>query len=99
MSYSSIGFVTDVLSHGKPLLLAPPFVQHAMVARRVIDAGAGVPGEPGWTADDYEREIRRLIDEAGYTANAEKLAGEIARWPRGEVVEERIVAECEALLG
>ena len=98
VGYGSIGFVTDLLRHGKPLLAAPPFVQHAMVAMRVSRAGAGVFAAPGWEAETYEGWLRRLLEDPGYARAARRMAEEIAAYPSGREVACRIVEECEERL-
>lgn len=95
VSYSSIGFVAELLAHGKPLLLAPPFVQHAMIAQRVILASAGVPGEPDWGVSEYRDALTELIESDKLATGAKRIANEIADYPNSEAVVTRVVSECE----
>lgn len=98
LSYASIGFVADILAAGKPLLVAPPFVQHAMIAQRVLTAGAGVPGEPFWGVDEYESVLGELIERPELKTRAEALAARINAYPRGPDVDRAIVDACERYL-
>lgn len=98
VSYAGTGFVADILAQGKPLLLAPRFTQQAMLAQRVIAAGAGVLGQPGWTRDDYLPAIHQLINNPALKDNAQKLASAINAYPRGETAGRQLVDACEKLL-
>lgn len=98
VSYASIGFVSELLAHGKPLLLAPPFVQHAMIAQRLILAGAGVPGEPDWDVADYRAALTELVESSVLQAGAQKIAAEIADYPDSQTVIDQVVAACERVL-
>lgn len=98
LSYASIGFVADLLAAGKPLLLAPPFIQHAMIAQRVLQQGAGVPVEPYWDQTRCHAALTELIDSAQLRRNAEQLAKAIQRYPRGQAVDEAVVKAAEGLL-
>ncbi|MEX1057083.1 MAG: hypothetical protein WED11_05100 [Natronospirillum sp.] len=96
--YGSGGFVADLLAQGKPLLLAPPVMQQAMVAQRVLLAGAGVPGEPFWTEDQYLAALTELIENDHLVVRAEALAQTLGNSPRGADMEHAIVSACEAIL-
>lgn len=98
LSYASIGFMADLLAAGKPLLVAPPYIQHAMVAQRVLQAGAAVPGEPDGSVSDYKAAIEELIESASLRRQAEALGTRLGRYPRGETVDQAVAAAVETLL-
>lgn len=98
VSYASTGFVADILAQGKPLLLAPRFTQQAMLAQRVMEAGAGLLGQPGWTRDDYLPVVNELITSHSLSNGAQTLARAISAYPRGEQVSQRLVDACEQWL-
>lgn len=98
VSYSSNGFVSEVLAEGKPMFLAPSIVHHAMTAKRAVRVGAAALGEPSWSVSQYKHTIEQLIEDEKFVRGAEAAAQHIAQYPRGREVEERIVEESENLL-
>jgi UDP:flavonoid glycosyltransferase YjiC (YdhE family) len=75
VSHGGSGSTLTALAAGVPQAFVPLFVDGPRNAQRVAGAGAGV------VVDDLARDVRRLLDDPGYTWAAARIAAEIAALP------------------
>jgi MGT family glycosyltransferase len=73
------GVVSEALTHGVPMVVAPVRFEQDVVARQVADAGAGVEVSIlTATTDELGAALRAVLDEPGYRDNARRIAAEFA---------------------
>ena len=73
--HAGAGTVEMLITAGKPLLLLPQHLEQMMVAKRAVQIGAGLVADPAEPASlNYERALKRLLNEPGFTAAAQAVA-------------------------
>lgn len=94
--HSGIGTVSAVLLAGRPLLMLPIHQEQFMVARRVVQLGAGLMVENNSTASDCRNKILTLLNDSRYTAGAKAFSTQYKNFNQPTQIRE-IVARCDAL--
>jgi UDP:flavonoid glycosyltransferase YjiC (YdhE family) len=72
--------VLGALGHGLPLLLLPGGGEQRALAARCVGAGAALAIDPGASADEVGRALRRLVEDAGLREAARELQSAFARF-------------------
>jgi UDP:flavonoid glycosyltransferase YjiC (YdhE family) len=93
VTHAGHGTVIKALAAGVPVVAMPLGRDQLDNAARVVHHGAGLKLKPKASSDAIARAVRRVLDEAAFAANAERLAAAIA----AETAEDRTVAELEGL--
>ena len=71
---------------GKPLLLLPTHLEQYLVARRVVDMGAGAVVSPEAPVGDLVPLIAELLSNPGYRQNAQAFAAKYAKFDQQAVI-------------
>ncbi len=72
--------VNEALAAGVPMIVAPAAVDQFEAAQRVVEAGCGLRVKlHKVSAMELRGAIRRLLSEAGFRANAARIAADFAR--------------------
>jgi MGT family glycosyltransferase len=80
VSHAGDNSVNEALSEGVPLVLAPAGGDQADVARRVVEAGAGIQVPlRAVSAPQLREAIRRVLGEPSFRARAQAIATDFAR--------------------
>lgn len=94
------GTVLASLQAGVPLVIVPSHSDHPETARRVVEAGVGVRlARRACTPERLRSAVEHVLAEASFRANAQRLAGELARAPGpsgAATLMEGLVASVEA---
>lgn len=93
VTHAGHGTVMRALAHGVPLLCLPMGRDQDDNAARVVHRGAGLRLRPSAAAPRIAAALRRLLDEPGFRAQAERLGRTI----RDDAAADRAVAELEAV--
>jgi UDP:flavonoid glycosyltransferase YjiC (YdhE family) len=96
ITYASMSTTARFLLAGKPLLLVPGHLEQFMMARRVTEIGAGIAFDPEQPPTGLAEALRHLIEEPGFTANAQAFARKYAAFPQ-EVVIGNLVRRIEEI--
>lgn len=86
ITYSSLATTTAFLLAGKPLLLLPTHLEQYLVARRVVDMGAGAVVSPEAPVGDLVPLIAELLSNPGYRQNAQAFAAKYAKFDQQAVI-------------
>ena len=74
VSHSGHNTVCETLSHGKPMVLAPIRDDQPVIARQVVNAGAGLSVRFGkLTAATARKTIDQVLGDASFRENAERI--------------------------
>lgn len=95
VTHAGHGTVMRALVHGLPLLCVPMGRDQDDNAARVVARGAGLRLRPSARPPRIAAAVRRLLDEPGFRASAQRLGRIIA----ADAAADRAVAELEALAG
>ncbi len=87
ITYSSLATTTAFLLAGKPILLLPGHLEQFLLARRVVEMGAGILVNPEQPETELKGLITALIQESGYRANAEAFARKYAAFEQQNVLD------------
>lgn len=86
ITYAGMSTATRILLAGKPQLLLPGHLEQYLLARRVVELGAGLlvgaDGPPAGLA----AALRRIVAEPGFAAAAQVFARKYAAFPQEAVV-------------
>ncbi len=93
---ASHGASAAALLAGRPLLLLPRHAEQAMVARRVVELGAGLAIDVEEGPADFVAALRRLADDAALAAAARRFAAAHDGFSPAAAAE-AVVARCLAL--
>lgn len=93
ITHAGHGTVIKALAHGVPLLTIPIGRDQPDTAARAVHAGTALRLRPSASEAKIGRALRRVLHEPGFRAAAQRMADAI----RHELVEDRAVAELEAL--
>ena len=95
--HAGAGTVQALVGSGLPLLLLPQHLEQTMTARRALALGVGLMADTDKPPPDFNRLLRRLLEEPGFAESARAVA---ARWVEDDPATraERIVDRLEALL-
>lgn len=89
----------DTLSHGllagKPLLLLPMQLEQALMAKRVVDMGAGLSVAPNTQARQLEKYLETVLHDPSFAAKARMFRETYAN--RGNALSD-VANQCERLL-
>lgn len=94
---SGHGSVASLLLAGCPLLLLPMQLEQILVARRVVELGAGHAVQPGDAAPDYAHLIAALLQDRRMRTGAAAFATRHADFDQAAQLAQ-IVTRCEELL-
>lgn len=97
VGHSGAGFTARALAAGKPMCLLPMHVEQFLIARRVVEARAGVLTRPDEPPPDFDAWLRGLLDDPGYAEGAAKIARRHAGHSGAQasrLAAERIAAIC-----
>jgi UDP:flavonoid glycosyltransferase YjiC (YdhE family) len=86
VTYASLSTTTRFLLAGKPVLLLPGHLEQFMMARRVVEMGAGLAIDPEQPPTGLTESLRRVIENHDFTANAQAFARKYAAFPQAVVV-------------
>ena len=87
ITYSSLATTTAFLMAGKPLLLLPTHLEQFLLARRVVEMGAGQVISAEQQADDLPQLLMDLLSNPAYTANARAFSTKYASFGQSNVIE------------
>ncbi|CBJ36919.1 putative glycosyltransferase [Ralstonia solanacearum CMR15] len=85
---SGAGTVADTLLAGVPLLMAPQFVEQALLARRVEAAGAGIHWAPPRTAESARAIVDAALSDGSLRAHAQNFAQKYRGYSMDSAVEQ-----------
>lgn len=91
------GSVAALLLAGCPVLLLPMHLEQVLVAKRVVELGAGYAVNPGAEPPDYASLLGTMVLDPQLRANAAGFASRYADFEQARQME-RIVTRCESLL-
>jgi UDP:flavonoid glycosyltransferase YjiC (YdhE family) len=97
VTYASLATTTRFLLAGKPLLLLPWHLEQFLMARRVVDMGAGLLVDPELPADDLPQRLQRVVHDSLFRGNAAAFAAKYAAFPQ-DVVIGNLVRRIEVIL-
>jgi len=97
VTYASLATTTAFLLAGKPLLMFPGHLEQFMVARRVIEMGAGLLVNPEQPPGDLTTALLTLLENPGYRGNAQAFATKYAAFDQRAVIG-NLVRRIEELL-
>ncbi|MBK9624087.1 MAG: hypothetical protein IPO38_05865 [Rhodocyclaceae bacterium] len=86
VTYSSLATTTAFLLAGKPLLLLPTHLEQFLVARRVVDMGAGAVVSPEAAVGDLIPTVNELLGNSSYRQNAQGFADKYANFDQQAVI-------------
>ncbi len=86
VTYSSLATTTAFLLAGKPLLLLPTHLEQFLIARRVVDMGAGAVLSPEAPVGNLAPLLKELLDNPAYRQNAQAFADKYAHFDQHAVV-------------
>lgn len=86
VTYSSLATTTAFLLAGKPLLLLPTHLEQYLVARRVVDMGAGEVVSPEAPVGDLVPTLTKLLTNPDYRQNAQAFAAKYAKFDQQAVI-------------
>jgi len=104
ISHAGHNTVCETLSHGLPLIVSPIRDDQPVVARQVVDAGAGLPMRHGKvTPATARRTILEILDNPQYAEQASRLGAALCAAPgiagAVKVVEQLAVTRVPLALG
>jgi UDP-N-acetylglucosamine:LPS N-acetylglucosamine transferase len=83
---ASLATTTAFLLAGKPLLLLPTHLEQYLVARRVVDMGAGAVVSPEGSVENLAPMIAALINDPAYRQNAQAFAAKYVKFDQQAVI-------------
>ena len=86
VTYASLATTTAFLLAGKPLLLMPTHLEQFLVARRVVEMGAGLLVNPEQPPADLAEPLRALAGQPGFRDNARGFAQKYAAFDQQQVI-------------
>jgi UDP:flavonoid glycosyltransferase YjiC (YdhE family) len=86
VTYSSLATTTAFLLAGKPLLLLPSHLEQFLLARRVVDFGAGILVNPEQAPGNLRDALNALLQQPGYRENARAFATKYAAFDQQQVL-------------
>lgn len=98
VTYASLATTTRFLLAGKPLLLLPFHLEQYLMARRVVDMGAGLLADPEQPADDLPQKLQGVVYDPVFAGNAAAFAAKYAAFPQAVVVG-NLARRVEEILG
>lgn len=98
ITYASLATTTAFLLAGKPLLMFPGHLEQFMVARRVVDMGAGLLVNPEEPPGDLRAALTALLDNPNFRTNAQAFARKYAAFDQQAVIG-NLVRRVNELLG
>ncbi len=98
VTYASLATTTRFLLAGKPLLLLPFHLEQYLMARRVVDMGAGLLADPEQAADDLPQKLQGVVYDPVFAGNAAAFAAKYAAFPQAVVVG-NLARRVEEILG
>ena len=97
ITYASIATTTAFLLAGKPLLMLPGHLEQFLVARRIVDLGAGALVNPEQAPGDLRSILAALFNDPAYRENARAFARKYAAFDQSQVIR-NLVRRVEELL-
>jgi UDP:flavonoid glycosyltransferase YjiC (YdhE family) len=85
ITYASLATTTAFLLAGKPLLMFPSHLEQFLVARRVVEMGAGLLVNPEDPPGDIAAALRNLLYNPGQRMNAEAFASKYSAFDQHAV--------------
>lgn len=86
ITYASLATTTAFLLGGKPLLVLPGHLEQFLVARRVVDMGAGILVNPELPPGDLRGPLASLFNNANYRDNARAFAAKYAAFDQSRII-------------
>jgi hypothetical protein len=86
VTYASLATTTAFLLAGKPLLLMPTHLEQFLVARRVVEMGAGILVSPEQAPGDLRGALAALATQSGFRTNAQAFATKYAAFDQAKVI-------------
>jgi UDP:flavonoid glycosyltransferase YjiC (YdhE family) len=86
VTYGSLSTTTRFLLAGKPVLLLPWHLEQYLLARRIVDLGAGFVIDPERPPAGLAAALRRVVAEPGFAAAAQAFARKYAAFPQETVL-------------
>ncbi len=87
ITYSSLATTTAFLMAGKPLLLLPSHLEQFLLARRVVEMGAGRVVSAEQPAADLQTLMKELLNDPAYAQNAQAFSAKYASFGQSNVIE------------
>lgn len=87
ITYSSLATTTAFLIAGKPLLLLPSHLEQFLLAKRVVEMGAGQSISAEQQADNLPQLLADLLDNPAYVENARAFSKKYAGFGQSKVIE------------
>ncbi len=87
ITYSSLATTTAFLMAGKPLLLLPSHLEQFLLAKRVVEMGAGQVISAEQPADNLPQLLTDLLDNPAYAENARAFSKKYASFGQANVIE------------
>lgn len=97
ITYGSLATTTAFLLAGRPVLLLPGHLEQFLVARRVVEMGAGELVNPESPPADLSGTLQALLGNPAYRENARAFAAKYAAFDQARVVE-NLVRRIEELV-
>ena len=86
VTYASLATTTAFLLAGKPLLMLPSHLEQFLVARRVVEMGAGMLINPEQPPGDLRGALEALQSNRSYRENAQAFATKYAAFDQSKVI-------------
>lgn len=87
LTYSSLATTTAFLIAGKPLMLLPSHLEQFLLARRVVEMGAGLVISSEQPANDLSALIMALLNNPAYAENARAFSAKYSSFGQSIVIE------------
>ena len=99
ITYSSLATTTAFLMAGKPLMLLPSHLEQFLLARRIVEMGAGRVLSAEQPANDLPQFMLDLLNNPGFAENARAFSDKYASFGQSNVIENlvRRVEEVSAM--
>lgn len=97
ITYAGLATATAFLLGGKPLLLLPGHLEQFLVARRVVEMGAGILVNPEQPPGDLGGALASLVNDPSYRDNARAFATKYAAFDQSRIIR-NLVRRIEELL-
>ena len=86
MTYASPAATIAFLMAGKPVVMLPGHLEQFLLARRVVQLGAGLLVDPEKPATELPAMLQRILADPIFTAHAQAFARKYAAFPQDTVV-------------
>lgn len=86
LTYASPAVTIAFLLAGKPVVMLPGHLEQSLLARRVMQLGAGLAIDPDKPADALPAMFRKILDDVSFAGNAQAFARKYAAFSQEKLV-------------